>query len=158
MRDYYEPKMIMGVIKKTLPLRTFFKTRYFNNPVMFPTEKVSFEFQEQKRKLAPYVNPRAGSEDIGREEYMCARVKQDGRLTIKGKGVSEVVDYGFENIAVLDASDRWTPTFDIMGQLQSIAREMRKDGINPDMMILGTDAAKMLLQNERYLKLLDNRA
>lgn len=219
MRDYYEPKMIMGVIKKTIPLRTFFKTRYFNNPVMFPTEKVSFELQEQERRLAPFVNPRVGSEDIGRdeydvkdyttplispkrtitndtlmqkligepvynsdmtpedrarkiaaqdildlqdtiwrrEEYMCARVKQDGRLTIKGKGVSEVVDYGFENIAVLDAADRWTPTFDIMGQLQSVAREMRKDGINPDMMILGTDAAKMLLQNERYLKLLDNR-
>ena len=59
---------------------------------------------------------------------MCARVKQDGKLTIRGTGINEVVDYGFENIAVLDASDRWTPTFDIMGQLQSIAREMRKDG------------------------------
>ena len=219
MRDYYEPKMIMGVIEKTLPLRTFFKTRFFSNPVMFPTEKVSFEFQEKRRRLAPYVNPRVGSEDIGRdeytvrtygtpyispkrtitndtlmqkllgeptynsrmtpedrakqiaaqdildlqdtiwrrEEYMCARVKQDGRLTIKGKGVNEVVDYGFENIAVLDASDRWTPTFDIMGQLQSIACEMRKDGINPDMMLLGSDAAAMLLKNERYLQLLDNR-
>ncbi|MBQ7544643.1 MAG: major capsid protein [Synergistaceae bacterium] len=219
MKDYYEPKMIMGVIKETKPLRTFFKTRFFSNPVMFPTPKVYFEFQESKRRLAPYVNPRIGAEDIGRdeygvkdytaplispkrtitndtlmqkligeptynsgltpadraakiaaqdildlqdtiwrrEEYMCARVKQDGRLSIKGKGVNDVVDYGFENIAVLDPSDRWTTTFDIMGQLQSIAREMRKDGINPDMLILGSSAANMLMQNERYLKLLDNR-
>ena len=70
------------------------------------------------------------------EEFMCARVKQDGKLLIKGNGVNEVVDYGFENIAELDAADRWTATFDIMGQLTTIAREMRKDGINPDMLIL----------------------
>ncbi|MBQ3396913.1 MAG: major capsid protein, partial [Synergistaceae bacterium] len=92
-----------------------------------------------------------------REEYMCARVKQDGKLTIKGTGINEEVDYGFENIVVLDASDRWTPTFDIMGQLRDIAQEMRKDGVNPDMLILGSSAANMLMQNERYLKLLDNR-
>ncbi|MBQ7544917.1 MAG: major capsid protein [Synergistaceae bacterium] len=219
MRDYYEPKLLLGVIEQTIPLRMFFKNRFFNRSVMFPTEEVSFEFKESKRILAPFVNPRTGSEDIEREEYgvkrygtplispkrtitndtlmqkligeptynsgltpadraariaaqdildlqdtiwrreeyMCARVKQDGKLTIKGKGVSQEVDYGFENIAVLDASDRWTTTFDIMGQLQSIAMEMRKDGVNPDMLILGHDAAKMLLQNERYLKLLDNR-
>ena len=177
MRDYYEPKMVMGVIEQTIPLRTFFKTRFFNNPVTFPTETVSFEYQEGRRILAPYVNPRIGSEVIEREEYsvqsyetpfispsrvitndtlaqkllgesewdsgfspedraakiaaediiflqdtiwrreeyMCARVKQDGKLTIKGRGVNKTVNYGFENIATLDASDRWTPTFDIMG-------------------------------------------
>ncbi|MBR0155099.1 MAG: major capsid protein, partial [Treponema sp.] len=69
-----------------------------------------------------------------REEYMCARVKQDGKLIIKGKGVNEIVDYGFENIALVDESSRWTPTFDIMGQLRDIASEMRKDGVNPDML------------------------
>ena len=219
MRDYYTPKFLLGVIQETIPLRTFFKTRYFSNPVMFPTEEVSFEFQEKRRRLAPYVNPKLGSEAIERdeygvktygtpyispkrvitndtlmnkllgeptynsgltpedraakiaaqdildlqdtiwrrEEYMCARVKQDGKLTIKGTGINEVVDYGFENIAVLDASDRWTPTSDIMGQLQNIAQEMRRDGVNPDMLILGSAAANMLMQNEKYLKLLDNR-
>lgn len=168
MRDYYEPKLVLGVIQETIPLRTFFKTRFFKNSVMFPTEKVMFEFQEKRRRLAPYVNPKLGSEAIERdeygvktyetpyispkrvitndtlmqkligepsynsgltpaeraakiaaqdildlqdtiwrrEEYMCARVKQDGKLTIKGTGINEVVDYGFENIAVLDASDR----------------------------------------------------
>ena len=219
MRDYYEPKFLAGVIKRTPPLRTFFKRRFFSNAVNFPTETVSFEFYESKRRLAPYVNPRIGSESIARdgyevktystpylapnrvitnddlyqkalgesewnsgvtpderaakmaaedlmylhdlitrtEEFMCSRVKQDGKLVMKGYGVNEVVDYGFENITTVDASDRWTPTFDIMGQLATIAREMRKDGINPDMLILGSDAADMLLKNERYLKLLDNR-
>lgn len=193
MRDYYEPKFLMGVIKKSPGLKTFFKGRFFRNVVTFPNEKVSFEFQEGKRRLAPYVSPRIGSETIERDEYlpktytaplvapnrvitndtiaqkllgeaqcnsgvtpderaakiaaqdimdlqdtitrreefMCARVKQDGKLTIKGKGVNEVVDYGFDNIAVLDASDRWTPTFDVMGQLSGIAREMSNAKVNP---------------------------
>lgn len=219
MRDYYEPRFLAGVIKKTPSLKTFFKTRFFNNAITFPAEKVSFEIQEGKRRLAPYVSPRIGSETIERDEYsvktytaplvapnrvitndtlaqkllgeatwnsnvtpderaakiaardimdlqdtitrreefMCARVKQDGKLIIKGKGVNEVVDYGFENLVIVDAADRWTPTFDIMGQLSNIAREMSKDGINPDMLILGSDAAAMLLHNEKFLKLLDIR-
>ncbi len=219
MMDYYEPRMLLGVIKKTKPLRMFFKTRFFSNAITFPTEKVYFEFYEGKRRLAPYVSPRLGSEAIERdeyslksytaplvapsrvitndtlaqkllgesqwnsgmtpedraakiaaqdiielqdtiyrrEEYMCARVKQDGMLTIKGRGVNETVNYGFDNIVTLDASDRWTPTFDVMGQLKNIASEMRKDGVNPDMLILGSKAAEMLLKNEPFLKLLDNR-
>ena len=219
MRDYYEPKFMAGVIKKTPPLKTFFKSRFFSNGITFPTESVSFEFYESKRRLAPYVNPRLSSETIARdgyevktystpylapnrvitvddlyqkslgesewnsgvtpderaakiaaedlmylqdtitrtEEFMCSRVKQDGKLVMKGNGVNETVDYGFDNITTLAASDRWTETFDIMGQLAAIAREMRKDGINPDMLILGSEAANMLLKNERYLKLLDNR-
>ena len=219
MRDYYEPKFLAGVIRKTPGLKTFFRWRFFSNTLTFPTEKISWEFYEGKRRLAPYVSPRLGSETIARDEYslktytapliapnrvitndtlaqkllgeatwnsgmtpedraakiaaqdimdlqdtisrreefMCARVKQDGKLVIKGRGVNEVVDYGFENIAVVDTADRWTPTFDIMGQLSTISREMSKDGINPDMLILGSDAADMMLRNERYLKLLDNR-
>ncbi len=69
IRDYYESKMVMGVIEKTIPLRTFFKHRFFNNTVTFPTERVMFEFQENRRRLAPYVNPNLGSESIARDEY-----------------------------------------------------------------------------------------
>ena len=219
MRDYYEPKLLLGVIRKTPGLKTFFKSRFFNNSVTFATKTVSFEFQEGKRRLAPYVNERIGSESIERddyslktyeapfispkrvitndtlaqklpgepewnsgvtpderaakiaamdimdlqdaitrrEEYMCARVKQDGKLIIKGKGVNSVVDYGFDNIIRVGASDRWTENFDICGQLGTIAWDMSKDGVNSDLVILGRDAASMLLRNKRFLELLDNR-
>jgi hypothetical protein len=215
--DLYSPKTMRGVIKRTLPLRTFFKTRFFNNPVTFPTETVSFEFQEAKRRLAPYVNPRTGSESIERdgyevktfstpliaprreitndtlaqkllgeavynsgmtpedravkiaaqdiidlqdtiyrrEEYMCARVKQDGALTIRGKGVNHRVDYGFDNIIEVASLDTWTPTYDILGQLGGLAEEQQKYGINPDMLIMGSAAAKAIMNNEPILKLLD---
>jgi hypothetical protein len=180
---------------------------------------VSFEFQEGKRRLAPYVNPRTGSETIERdgyevkswgtplispkreitndtlaqkllgesvynsgmtpedraakiaaqdlldlqdtiyrrEEFMCARVKQDGVLVIKGKGVSQRVDYQFNNIIETANADKWTPTFDILGQLGTLAEELQKWGVNPDMLILGSSAAKALMSNEKLLKLLDIR-
>jgi hypothetical protein len=215
--DPYSPKTMRGVIKRTLPLRTFWKTRFFAGSITFPTETVSFEFQEGKRRLAPYVNPRTGSESIERdgydiktyrpplvapersitndtlaqkligeaiynsgmtpddravkiaaqdildlqdaiyrrEEHMCARVKQDGALVIKGKGVSHTVDYGFENIIETAVSDKWTPAFDILGQLGTLAEELQKFGVNPDMLILGSAAAKALMSNEKILKLLD---
>jgi hypothetical protein len=216
--DLYSPKTMRGVIKRTLPLRTFFK-RFFNSTVTFPTDTVSFESQEGKRRLAPYVNPRVGSESIERdeysiktyrppliapersitndtlaqkllgeaiynsgmtpddravkiaaqdiidlqdtiyrrEEYMCARVKQDGALIIRGKGVNHAVDYGFENIIETATNDKWTPTFDILGQLGVLAEELQKFGVNPDMLILGSAAAKAIMSNEKILKLLDIR-
>lgn len=217
--DIYAPKTMRGIIRKSYPLRTFFKSRFFTNPVLFPTETVSFEFQDSKRRLAPYVNPKVGSESIERdeyeivtyrpplvaperaitndtlaqkllgeaiwnsgltpedravqiaaqdivdlmdsiyrrEEYMCARVKQDGKLDIKGKGVNYTVPYGFENIIETGASDKWMPTYNIQKQLGAIGREMQKDGINPDMLILGSDAAIAFCDNEPLLKLLDIR-
>jgi hypothetical protein len=217
--DLYSPKTMRGVIRRTLPLRTFFKTRYFTAPVTFPTEMVSFEFQEGKRRLAPFVNSRTGSESIERdgyevkswgtplispmraitndtlaqkllgesvynsgmtpedravkiaaqdlidlqdtiyrrEEYMCARVKQDGYLDIRGKGVNFRVDYQFDNIIETATADKWTPAFDILGQLGVLAEELQKYGVNPDMLILGSSAAKAVMSNEKLLKLLDIR-
>jgi hypothetical protein len=88
---------------------------------------------------------------------MCARVKQDGALTIKGKGVRHKVDYGFDNIIEVASADKWAPTFDILGQLSTYAEELQKFGINPDMLILGSNAAKALMNNEKLQKLLDIR-
>lgn len=90
-----------------------------------------------------------------REEYMCARLKQDGKLTIDGYGVAEEVDYGFENIEeITKTSDKWTNTsYDILGKLSRTARKLRKDGINPDMIIVGSDVAEAMCLNEGILKL-----
>lgn len=217
--DYYEPKFLRGVIRETLPLRTWFKS-FFPNVVTFPTETVSFEYKEAGRKLAPYVNPRIGSEamerdgyavrdyrtpliginraitadtlaqkllgeaewnsgvtpderarriaseDVAelqdyitrREEYMCARVKQDGKLTIKGNGVNDSVDYGFKNIVTTSSGDKWTASYDIIGQLTALARTLQKDGVNPDMLILGEKAAQAIIANAAIRELLDNKS
>ena len=217
--DYYEPKYLRGVIKLIHPVKSFFKNRFFNDAVKFPTPTVSFEFYDGGMKLAPYANGRSGPVPVSREgytvrtyepallsmkraitndtiaqkllgeapynsgispeeraqeiaardldeltamiyrkqEFMCARVLQDGKLTISGNGVHEVADFNFSNIENTQTSDKWTNTFDIAGKLKDKARELRSNGFNPDTLILGVDAASALLDNNKIQKLLDNR-
>ena len=93
-----------------------------------------------------------------REEYMCARAKQDGKLTISGRGLNQVVDYGFTNIETCTQADQWTSSYDVIAKLKSKAAELRKNGAKPSMLILGTDAADALLENNKVVKLLDLRS
>lgn len=217
--DYYEPRTLRGVIKKVHPVRTFFKSRFFNETVTFPTTTVSFEFYENKGRLAPFANPRLASTPINRdgyevktyetpyispsrvitndtlaqkllgempinsgvtpaeraakiaandlselldaiarrEEYMCARVKQDGVLQIKAPGINDKADFNFRNIEVTDSSNKWTASYDIIAKLREKADILRKSGISPNMLILGTDAAATFMDNNKILKLLDIR-
>ena len=88
-------------------------------------------------------------------EYMCARVKQDGKLTIDGAGVMEEVDYQAAHIETITANNqKWTSTsYDILGKLAKMARTLRKNGINPDMLIVGSDVSEAMCVNEGILKL-----
>lgn len=92
-----------------------------------------------------------------REEFMCARAIQDGKLDITGPGVNEVVDYGFTNIKTCTASEKWSSSYDVIGTLKDEALKLRQAGGNPDTLILGSDAASALLENTKILKLMDLR-
>ena len=216
--NYYEPKYLAGVIEKTLPLRLFFRTRYFSETLTFPTETITIERTSNNRKLAPYVNRSIGNRAVTRsgysvttyhtpyvapsrvitpdtlsmklpgeneysgkspddraaelaakdlmelqnqiyrlEEYMCARIKQDGILEITGEGVNEVVDYEFTQIEETVSSDKWTDTYDIVSKLREKAGILRKAGVNPDVVIMGEDAANAFLENKKIQKILDLR-
>lgn len=87
------------------------------------------------------------------EEYMCARLKQDGKLTIDTDGVCAEVDYGFTGIENITSANKWTSTYDILGKLAKMARELRKNGVNPDMLIVGSEVAEAINVNEGVLKL-----
>ena len=87
------------------------------------------------------------------EEYMCARLKQDGKLDIDADGIAATVDYGFTGIENVTGANKWTATSDILGKLAKMARELRKNGINPDTLIVGAEVAEVINQNEGVLKL-----
>lgn len=211
--SYYEPKFLRGVIEKVLPPKLFFRTRFFSDTITFPTETVSFEFAQDKRRLLPYSTNAQGSAPLRREgyalktftpplnaghrvitndtlaqkmlgesewnsgispeeraaktaaqdlmdlqdalfrkeEYMCARVKQDGKLETP----TGIIDYGFTNIETVKNADKWAAGYDILGKLRSMAQSLRKAGVNPNMLIVGSDAATALMQNtgfKEYLK------
>lgn len=92
-----------------------------------------------------------------KEEYMCARVKQDGKLIFQDEGVNNEIDYGFKNIEVCASSDKWTSNYDILGKLREMNRKLLETGNNPDMLIMGYQAAAALMENTKIAKLLDNR-
>ena len=92
-----------------------------------------------------------------KQEYMCARVLQDGQLAITGTGFNELADFGFTNIENTGSGDQWTSSYDIVGKLKTKAQLIRSQGLNPDTLILGVDAANALLDNTKIQKLLDNR-
>lgn len=93
------------------------------------------------------------------EEYLCARLKEDGKIILDGEGVNGVVEYGFTNTETAGTSDndKWLAGYDVLGKLQSTARKLYQSGTNPDMLILGTKAADALLSNSKIAKLLDVR-
>lgn len=92
-----------------------------------------------------------------KQEYMCARVIQDGKLEIDGQGVHEIADYGFSNIENTLSADQWTSSYDIVSKLKTKAQLIRSQGYNPDTLILGVAAANALIDNNKIQKLLDNR-
>lgn len=87
------------------------------------------------------------------EEYMCARLKQDGKLDIDTDGILATVDYGFTNIENITSANKWTENYDILGKLAKMARELRKNGVNPDTLIVGAEVAEAINQNAGVLKL-----
>ena len=92
-----------------------------------------------------------------KQEYMCARVLQDGKLEIDGAGVHETADFNFTNIENTLTADQWVSGYDIVGKLKAKAQLLRSQGFNPDTLILGVDAANALIDNNKIQKLLDNR-
>ena len=212
--NYYEPKYLRGVLEKSLPVRMFFRNRFFSQTLTYPTETVSFEFAQDKRRLLPYTNSHIGSvpleregyqlkvfhppllsgariitndtlnqkllgesewnseinpaeraEELAlrdldalqtalfrREEYMCAKLKQDGKIDVTGSGISGEIDYGFENISD-ESGNQWTDSYDVIGKLKEKATVLRKSGINPDMLIVGAKASMAIQNNKGILKL-----
>lgn len=99
--------------------------------------------------------------NLRRVEAMAAEALFYGRVTVKGDGVDTVVDYDFDatHTPTLSGADLWSAsTGDPLKNLRAWKRLISKDaGITATDLILGTDAAEALLNNEKLLKLLDNR-
>ena len=77
------------------------------------------------------------------EEYMCAHAG----------GAKGEIDYGFTQAESVKASDKWTANYDILGKLLKCARTLRKNGINPDTLIVGHEVSEAINTNAGVLAL-----
>lgn len=103
---------------------------------------------------------------VRREEAMCAEVLQNNALTMNHYSddnnlleVKHIFYYdGDANDAIYTPSAAWgTADADILGDCAAIALSMKKRGLAATDVILGTEAADALLNDEKIQKLLDNR-
>lgn len=92
-----------------------------------------------------------------KEEYLCAQLKQNGKIIVDADSFDGVIEYGFTNIEVTQSSDKWTSSYDILGKLKEKNVELLHNGVNADMLIMGYQAAAALMSNTKIAKLMDNR-
>ena len=65
----YEPRTMMGVIRKLPPVHTFFRSTFFNHEKTFITQKVDVDFKKGARKLAPFVSRMIGGKIVPNSGY-----------------------------------------------------------------------------------------
>jgi hypothetical protein len=96
-----------------------------------------------------------------RKELMAVEAVMDGKVTVKGNGVDDEIDFGRdpENTKILTGASKWTdPSSDPIADLEEWATEIfDKTGIYPNEIVMGRDAAKAFVQNEKVKEQLDNR-
>ncbi|MCE5200556.1 MAG: major capsid protein [Armatimonadota bacterium] len=94
-----------------------------------------------------------------RWEWMWAKLLSTGVISLEGEGVKDTITVGHTLNVVLNGADLWnTATADILGDIDDGCDEVIEAcGITPDTLILGKDAAKCFMANEKVQKALDVR-
>lgn len=94
-----------------------------------------------------------------REEWMAVQALTTGQISVKGKGVDEVIDFGFTNKVELTGTAQWGKSAaKILDNLNDWETKVLVNGFtNVDMAIMGKDALKAFLADETVMKNLDNR-
>lgn len=114
--------------------------------------------QRAARKLMEEYS-RLNDATTRREEWMCAQAITTGQIPIVGKGVNEVIDFGFGNKVKLSGNAQWSKdTAKPLENLEDWTERVLIGGFaNVDCVILGKAALRNLLNNEKVQKMLDNR-
>ena len=65
----YEPRTMMGVIRKLPPVHTFFRSTFFSKEKTFVTKSVDMDYKKGARKLAPFVSREIGGKVVPNTGY-----------------------------------------------------------------------------------------
>ncbi len=95
-----------------------------------------------------------------REEWMAAQALFTGFIPIKGEGIDEVIDFGFENKETLVTKAQWNKeTSNPIADLKRWKNEVQKKGfVNPNVVIMADDAADAFIAHPLVKDLLDVKA
>ncbi len=110
-------------------------------------EKIARETQEHKENI------------IRRIEWMASQVLTTGKVEVKGEGVEEVIDFGFDdNQFVVLTDNTWDKDVDPIAMMRGWRRErVKAGGIAPDVAVFGSDAIDVFVNNKKVKEALDLR-
>lgn len=95
-----------------------------------------------------------------REEVMCAQALFEGKITVKGDGYDDEINFNLTNTETLTNSDRWTDTTgsDPYEDLKEWRLEiMKASGMTPDICVMASDVVSDFINHPKIQKLLDIR-
>lgn len=99
-----------------------------------------------------------------REEWMASQALFNGKVILKGYAgksdnsfIEQEIDYDFENEITLSGTDLWTsPDADIYGSIEDARKTcIKKSGVAPDTLILGSKAFAAFRSNKKIQELMD---
>ena len=116
-----------------------------------PADRAAEKLAEEYNKLNDMTTRR--------EEWMAAQVLTTGQLKVKGKGVDEVIDFGFTNKINLEGTKQWGKSAaDTLGNLREWKQQVSRNGFaNADMVIMGKKASDTFMADSKVLDLMDKR-
>lgn len=93
-----------------------------------------------------------------REEWMAAQVMFTGKVEVKGEGVDDVIDFGFDGKESLAGEKRWGQSkADVFGDILTWQTKVqKKSGYRPNTLIASAETIDRILRDENALKLFDN--
>lgn len=92
-----------------------------------------------------------------REESMCIDVLYKGKVTVKGEGVEDVIEYGA--VKEVTPSALWTTAgADIAGDIEAAITDIgASTGLSVELIVMDPEAARLFVNNEKIQKMLDIR-
>lgn len=67
--DIFKPQTLVSIADRAPEPPCFFLDTFFTQEVTFDTERITFEFEDSDRSLAPFVHPKIGGEIIENQSY-----------------------------------------------------------------------------------------
>jgi len=65
----FEPRTMGKLIERMPPVRTFFRSTFFNNVQTFSTKSIDIDFKKGSRKIAPFVHQKIGGKTVPNSGY-----------------------------------------------------------------------------------------
>lgn len=114
--------------------------------------------QRAAQKLTDEYN-RLNDATTRREEWMAVQAIVTGQIPVVGKGVNEVIDFGFTNTVTLTGNNKWGgSSAKVLDNLDDwVERTLTNGFTNVDMAIMGKAALRAFLNDADVQKMLDNR-